>query len=236
MVGLVSADHSTDTLSTQLSFIDKSKGFLGVWTVIGLRALIILGSPSISITITYIHSIRTINLKLVVIASKTMSMSVSVTKKPGLQHLIETWLDSWDHMSGSESTLLSFSMVIINISIQHKSSHRDQWVVSMRPNLGHIKNIPLVTLSVLLRHYLDLITPYSSLSTVQGFYQILLGEIRVGHLHLVSFFTGKVFNSLFCLKVPFYPECFVLRVYPSISMASITIHVSIPIRSTSITE
>jgi len=58
-------------------------------------------------------------------------------------------------MSWREGGLLDFSEVVLRVSVQNHFTDWDQWVVSVWPDLGDIKDVPFVVESVFFWHSLD---------------------------------------------------------------------------------
>lgn len=104
----------------------------------------------------------------------------------------------------------------------------------MRPNFSDIENVPLVILPIFFRHNLHTEFPNRILSIFNAVVEVSLSKIAIFGFHLIGFFCSEVLNSLLSLKVPLNPKAFSLLVDPFISMRTISIHVSISIRSSSI--
>ena len=66
----------------------------------------------------------------------------------------------------------------------------------MRPDFGHIKDVPLVIFSVLGVHDLDIDMPNRIVSAFNCVEQVLQQEIWILSGHLCSFLAGKVLDTL----------------------------------------
>lgn len=135
-------------------------------------------------------------------------------------------------MSWRKSYLFGFSVIIDGIFVKNKSSYFDFWIISMVPNFGYIKNIPSVLFPILFRHNLNIEFP-NLFIFFNIFKQISCCKIWI-IFSCISFFSSKIFNSLLCFEMKFNPKSFTLFIYPSVCMTSVSIHVSITIRSSAI--
>ena len=77
-------------------------------------------------------------------------------------------------MGRIEGRLFNFGEVILGIAIQYDSSDRHQWVVAMRPYLGHIKRIEAVLRRLGRRHDLHFERPRRIVALVDRTQQIAL--------------------------------------------------------------
>lgn len=57
-----------------------------------------------------------------------------------LQHLVRTWLNAWGHVAGVIGHLLHFCKVVDWVPVEDHSTHWDQRVFFMRPNLKDKKS------------------------------------------------------------------------------------------------
>lgn len=137
-------------------------------------------------------------------------------------------------MSWGKSTLFNFSKIVFRVLIQNHFAYRDQWVVRMWPYLCNIIDIKSILLSILLRHYLNVESPWRMISIFYCFKQILGRIIFILCYHFMSLLSCEVFNSLISFEMIFHKESFSLRINPFISVWTVTIHMSKTIRSTSI--
>lgn len=209
---------------------------MSVWIVIRLRTLTSLLLRTISLTIMQSCSIRTVDLKLVIIGSESMSMSISVAEESSLKHFIKRRFDSRNHVGRAESTLLNFLKVILGISVQLENSDLDQRVVLMGPHFGHIEDIPFVILSILLRHDLNTEFPLWIIFSLNCFKKVFGGVIRILTLKLICLLSIEVLDPLHRLEVPLDPKTLSFSINPSVSMRPISIHMSVTKRSSSIRE
>jgi len=81
------------------------------------------------------------------------------------------------------------------------------------PDLGDVKNIPAVILSLLGSHDLHLECPAWIFTAGNGFEEISGGMIRICSGQTGCFLASQVFDTLICFEVVFDPEIFTLIVY-----------------------
>jgi len=83
-----------------------------------------------------------------------------------------------------------------NIAIHGQSADLPKWVVLVRPDFGHIKNIPLVVFSILGIHDLNIDTPNRIVPAFDCVEQILQEKVWILSGHLLSFLAGEVLDTL----------------------------------------
>jgi hypothetical protein len=141
---------------------------MAVWIVVRLRTLSSLLLRTISLTIVQPGLVRTVDFKLVVIGTESMSMSVGVAEKSSLKHLVERRLDSWHHVGRTVGYLLDLLEVILWVSVQFQDTNFDQRVLAMGPHFGNVEDIPLVILSILFGHHLNTEFPLWIIFSLDG--------------------------------------------------------------------
>lgn len=77
--------------------------------------------------------------------------------------------------------MLSFSEVVLRVLVEDQLSDRNEGIVTMWDNLGHIKDIPLVVEAVLLGNDLHAHRPLGSLASVEVVDQISSSIVGVDH-------------------------------------------------------
>lgn len=98
-------------------------------------------------------------------------------------------------MAWGKRRLLDVLEVIGRVLVEHQLADRDQGVVSMRPDLGDIKNVPAVLGPFCLGHHLNLEVPLNSFSALDVEEEIASGVVRVRTLELVCSFGGQTLNA-----------------------------------------
>lgn len=106
----------------------------------------------------------------------------------------------------------------------------------MRPYFSDIKYIKSVVFSFSFWHNLNMDSPRWEISVFNVSEEIFLSKLRIIHLHFHWFFICETLDTLISLKVVFDVESFTFLVNPDKSMRTISVHVSMSIRSTSIWE
>ncbi len=101
------------------------------------------------------RSVRAVYWDLFEIRSKSVSLSVWMIHKSGLEYFIETWFYSWDKICWCKCNLFSFCEIVSWVSVKSYFSNLDQRVVRFRPYFSYIKYIKSVFLCVNFRHCLD---------------------------------------------------------------------------------
>merc|ERR1719242_1380663 len=134
-----------------------------------------------------------------------MAMCIIVRKQSSLKHLIRTWFNSWHQMSWAKSQLFDFGKIISRISVENQFSSGDQGKFFMRPNFGQIKWVEFPIFSFLKSHHLNI----HSVGWI-----ISLGNSIV---HISDSKIG-----------------FILSIHHFECVRSITVHVTVSIRGTSV--
>lgn len=106
----------------------------------------------------------------------------------------------------------------------------------MWPYFSDIKDVPFVLQSIFFRHHLYFEIPNSFLSFGNRVEQISLRIVCIRTSQLVSLLSSEVLDALFGLEMPFHKEPFIVLVHPYKSMAAVTVHMSVAIRCSSVTE
>lgn len=88
-----------------------------------------------------------------------------------------------------------------HIAVQGKLSELPQGEVLMRPDLGHIKDVPAVILCLRGLHYLRKDSPCRVLAPLNGFEHVLDQEIWILASHRFGLLSSEVTHSLICLYV-----------------------------------
>lgn len=132
----------------------------GVWLVVGGTSVVAVDScGTISNVTSNSSSVRAVNWDLFVVLSESVSVGIWVREESSLEHLISRWLNTWDQVAWGESGLLSFSVIVLWVSIQSHFTNFLKWVILMWPDLGDVKNIKSVVISILLWHHLNIPGP-----------------------------------------------------------------------------
>lgn len=83
-----------------------------------------------------------------------------------------------------------------DIAVHGQSANLSEWIVLVRPDFGHIKDIPLVIFSILGIHDLNIDIPNRIIPAFDCIKQVLQEKIRILSGHLLSFLAGEVLDTL----------------------------------------
>ena len=94
-------------------------------------------------------------------------------------------------------------MAITHIPVQGQSANLAKRIVLVRPDLGHVKDVPLVGFSILGIHDLDINIPNRIVLSLNGLVQILEQEVWVLAGYFSGLLLGEVLNPLLSFDVHF---------------------------------
>ena len=77
-----------------------------------------------------------------------MPVGIRIGEESSLKHFVETGFHARNEVAWGEGALLGFGKVVVNISVDDQSSNGDEGIVSMRYDLGDIKNVPFVAVTI----------------------------------------------------------------------------------------
>jgi hypothetical protein len=138
-------------------------------------------------------------------------------------------------MCGAEGRLLHICKVVFRISVKGNFADSDQGIIAMGPDLGDIENVPFVLETIFEGHDLDIEGPGGTFAGGNMVEKISSGKIWVFSFQFGGRFQGEVLNADVSLNVNLDPELVTLFIDPLVGVATITIHMSETIRSTSVT-
>jgi hypothetical protein len=139
-------------------------------------------------------------------------------------------------MSWSKGALLSFSEVIIRVLVKSDLTNWNERIVRVRDYLGNIKDVELVVFTFLFGDNLNVPGPRGEVALGNILEQILGGIVLVGTSGLSSLLRGHVLDTLVSFKMILHIEDLTLFVDPSVGVGTVSIHVSVSIRSTAVRE
>ena len=163
-------------------------------------------------------------------------MGVRIVQKSTLKHLISAWLNTWHKVRWRESNLLRFCMVVLWISIKCDLTHWNQRIIRVWPNLCNIKDVKSVIRCVFLRHCLNKPVPGWIVSIFNRIPQIVCWVLRVLYTLCTCLSCSKVFDSLASLIMILHVVNVTFVINPSESMRWVSIHMTIAVRSSTVTE
>jgi len=94
---------------------------------------------SIALVVERLGAVRTVDGKVQVVGTETVTVCVAVREQTPLEHLVRASLDAGHHMSGTEGDLFHFGEVVLRVAVQDHTTDWDQRELTMRPNLNVIK-------------------------------------------------------------------------------------------------
>jgi len=205
--------------------------------VVGSVSLVSVNNhESISNSVLDSDSVGAVDGDLVIVSSQSVSVGIRIGEESSLEHLISRGFNTWDHVRGREGGLFDISEVVLRISVQDHLTNFLQGIVTMGPDLGNIENVPFVVGSISFRHDLDIHGPGGRFSRFNVLKEISGGIVRIIRFQLMSLFISEVLDSSISLEVELDVEDFSLGINPLEGVRSISIHVSVAIRSTSVRE
>jgi len=139
-------------------------------------------------------------------------------------------------MDGGEGGLFDFSEVVIGVSVKNHLTDVNQGIITMRPDLGDIENVPFILGGVSFGHDLDLHAPGGRLSRGDVIKQVSGSIIAILGGDLASFRSSQILDARVSVEVELDPETFSLFIDPLESVRAVSVHVSETIGSTSVRE
>jgi len=191
---------------------------------------------TISLSIDDTASVGAVNGDLLIVDTESVSVGIGIGEKSSLEHLIGRGFNTGNHMDGGESRLFDFSEIVVGVSVQNHLTDFNQGIVRMGPDLGHVKNVPLILGGISFGHKLHLQSPAGRLSRSDVLKQISGGIISISGSELSSFRGSEVLDARVSHEVELDPESFALVVDPLESVRAETGHVSVTIGSASVRE
>lgn len=156
---LMSADLSGDILLSPGKLFILNWSSSSVWLVVWTSTMVLMGGRSVSKIVVDSSSVWAVNWNLLIVLSKSVSVGIWIREKSSLEHLIVGWLNTWNEMRWGESGLLNLSMIVLWVSVQGQLTNFLEWVVTVWPDLGDIKDIKSVVVSILFWHNLNIPGP-----------------------------------------------------------------------------
>lgn len=237
IIGVVAGGLSVEFEDMLLGIRSLHSSVEGIRVMVGSICLVVTVShETISLSVVHCSSVRTVDRELDVVGSKTMEMSIGVTEDSSLEHLVWGEFDTRNDVGRSEGGLFDFGKVVDWVSVQNDLSHGDQRELAMRPDLGDIERIPFELICLFLSHDLNVEGPFRELALFDSVVQISDGVIRISCGQLESLLGREVLDLLVGLGMEFAPEMLSILVDKLEGVGSISVHVTVSIRSSSIAE
>ena len=159
-----------------------------VGLVVGLSAVAAIdGHEAVAgVVVAHASAVGTVDRDLVVVRSESMSVGVRVVDETALEHLVVGWFDTWDHVGGSEGRLLSLSVVVFWVFVEHQLSNLLERIVAMGPHLGNIVDVETVGSGISDGHNLGIPGPRGEVALLNLVVKIIGGPVLVLLAHLCS--------------------------------------------------
>jgi hypothetical protein len=179
-------------------------------------------------------AVRAVDRDLLVVGSKSVSVSIGVREKTSLEHLVERSFDSGNQVRGRESGLLSLSVEVFGVAVKNEFTNIHERVVGMGPDLGNVVYVKSVSSSVSDRHHLYFPAPRGEVSIGDVVEEIVGGEIFVLSDLGGGFFRSEVLDSLVGFEMVLNQEFFVVSVNPFVGVRGVSIQMSESLRSSTV--
>ena len=110
-----------------------------------------------------------INRNQVVINPQTITLRVTIGKKPPLQHFIWRKTNTGRHIGRVKGGLLDFSVVVFRVAVELQDTNINQRVILMWPNFGQVKGMVGNLRGIGFRHNLHAHLPFRKITALNGF-------------------------------------------------------------------
>ncbi len=179
---------------------------------------------------------RSVDRNLMVIHPQPVALRIPVGEKTALQHTVWREADARNDIRRRECRLLDILEVVVGIAVEFVIADLDQWVVSMRPDLGEVERMVRHLGGVGLRHYLHIHRPTWIFATLDGLEQIALRTLPVIGNDGCSLGVGEILDALLGPKVKLHPETLVVRTDEAVGVRTETVHMAVRRRNAPITH
>src|SRR5258708_37373385 len=92
---------------------------------------------------------------MVEVDAEPVALGVAIGEKAPLEHLVGRKSDTGHNVGWREGGLLHFREIVVRIAIKLHHSDLDQWILRLRPDLGHVEGIVLMSFRLSLGHHLN---------------------------------------------------------------------------------
>ena len=133
-------------------------------------------------------------------------MGIRIGEATGEEHLVGREAGTRHSVVRLEGRLLHLGVVVADVAIQRETSHLDQWVVAVRPDLRQIEGIEAVGLGGIERHDLHVERPARELLVLDRLVEVALVVVGIPAGDPVGLGLGQALDALVALEVVFHPE------------------------------
>ena len=127
---------------------------------------------------------------------------------------------------GWKADLLHLGVIVADIAIQRETSHLDEWVIAVRPDLRKIEGIEAVGLGRIERHDLHVQRPARELIVLDRLVEVALVVVGIPACDSVGLCLGQTLDTLVALEVVFHPETTAFAIHPHVGVRGVAIHVT----------
>jgi hypothetical protein len=174
--------------------------------------------------------------ELSVVGSESVTLSVGVREETGLENRVGSRLDSRNEVRGREGNLFNLSKVVLGVLVEDEVPNRSKGELSVRPDLGQIKNVVTEFLGLLGSHGLNAKSPGGELLSLNSLEEILTSVVGVVSSELSSNVGGKELDALVATPMELGVNELSGLVDKFVSVSRVSVHVSESIGNTTVTE
>ena len=183
---------------------------------------------------THAGSVWAVDWDLLVVWSKSMSVSIWVIDESSLEHLAVGCLDTWDEVGWGEGGLLSLGVVVLRVLVEDELADALERIIGVRPDLGDVIDVEAVVVGVSDGHDLSVPSPRREVTLSNSIMEVHGSPVLVGLTLFGGRLGSEVLDALIRLVVVFHEELLTLGVDPLEGVGAIAVHVTIAIGSTAV--
>lgn len=128
-------------------------GVVGVGSVVTVHVHVAITVPGAE------RAERAVDGDLLVVAAQTVALGVGVGEEAGLQDWVGRGLDARNHVRRREGGLLNLGEVVLGVLVESELAEAAQRDLTLRPDLGQVKDAPAELLGLLRAQNLDIAGP-----------------------------------------------------------------------------
>lgn len=128
-------------------------GVVGVGSVVTVHVHVAITVPGAE------RAERAVDGDLLVVAAQTVALGVGVGEEAGLQDWVGRGLHARNHVRGREGGLLNLGEVVLGVLVESELAEAAQRDLTLRPDLGQVKDAPAELLGLLRAQNLDIAGP-----------------------------------------------------------------------------
>jgi len=191
---------------------------------------------TISLVVSNSGSVWAVNGELLIVGTETVSVSIGVREETTLKHLVQGRLNTWNQVAGSESRLLSLSVVVLGVAVENQFTNLLERIITMGPDLSDVVNIESVVIGISNWHNLNVPGPGRGATLSDVVIEIPGSPVLVLNTLGDGLLIGEVLDTRVGLEVVFDEESLTGLVHPLESVGTVAVHVSVTIGGTTVGE